>query len=238
MSVKIKKKAEDHPPLVVENAELGYSSWKDKIEARGSNRMVVVNGRVIKARTYHMNEKKRKKLLEEWHTTGVFPSPFSKGIYTYLINALANLGVNKILSFPEVREEMKRIMSEVKAGRVTAWEKFENRKRSDGKRMTSVRDRLMWQIKGLRKLSKTNSSFPAGEKLSQLGACIDVFFVPPVWTPSDKNRCCKDNSSAVYLRLNTHSVLPLNVMVQSVEMIEERYPIKGKTLGPKVGSVQ
>lgn len=217
---------------VVVRARGGYDSYRHVLEGSG-DRVVMVegrNGELKKARRYHLPETKLKAKLKEWRETGVFPSPFTKSILGDMVTALAQLGANQCHPLFMVKARMKDIMSQPHPNRwktrvrngITDWERFVNKdkKTENGK---DVRGRLLWAAMSLRRFAHEGSSNPVGEKLRQMGACVDVFRVGPERNVEE----CR-----VYLRLNTHSVNPLKDFLESEAQIP---PVNfdAPTMGPE-----
>lgn len=206
-------------------AKKGYLRWSGQVEKRGSCKVVeTADGKKIKARAYRMRPEKLAEALDVWMATGRFPSPYTKGIQTHFLLALSSLGINREWSYPEVKSQMKKMMSTPEltdASGKTAWERFEGKPRrtSNGK---PVFGRLMAMAKSFRKTIGSGSSFPVAARLEQMGCCLDIFYVGPV-----KNEAI----SEVFLRLNQFSTEPLNMLLESRSQIPD-VDRTSKTLGP------
>jgi hypothetical protein len=212
--------------LVLKDGEQGYRSFSHIFEKANRPKVQRADGREIGVRRYELG-KKRDNLIKRWHEEGKFPSPFSKGHSTDLINALVRLGENRAWSFDEICKEMKKEMEkEVGKRGKSRWEEYEGKVGCG-----TIRQRVEYLVLDWRKRVGVGSNFPAGHKLEQLGVCVDVFYIPPVWS-KDRRKRSKGISSDLYLRLNTYSTAPIKDTFRSIEDFPS-VNFRGKTLGPR-----
>jgi hypothetical protein len=179
---------------------------------------VGTDGKTRKLRGHSITDDKVKNLLMEWHRTGRFISPYSRGPRTDHLIALAELGVNKAWSLAEILNKLQEIMSRpdhVKNG-VSAWSKFTSKKRQN---LQPVMDRIYDNFRSFRRLCKRWGRNPYGFRLRQIGCCIDIFVDAT-------------NRGKKYIRLNTFSSEPLKIVVDGREGIPE-VDMRGTTLGPR-----
>lgn len=174
------------------------------------NKVKNSRGKKVVPRKYHLSNENLEKLKKQQEETGKFPNPYKRnGVYSSLIQALINLGVNKSHRFIDVKNEMKNIMSQQtnKEGN-TLWHEFyykkSNNKSSCGQ--WDVNSRIEHTAKILQRLGGLH---PYGYKLKQLCACVDLM---PSSDPLLKN---KPN-------------IRLNASFPSPHLVQPVKPAKGK----------
>jgi hypothetical protein len=207
-----------------------YQSVLEKIggNVRG-NRVIKVGGndKTIRA-SYHLNPDVLAKKIDLWHSSGKFPSPYSKSIATDLIDSLVSLGVNELHPLSNLKREMKRLMSAPGRFRegLSDWDRFKNKSpRSDkGK---DVNGRIIGRIEEMQQTSRANTFHPKGHKLEQMGVCLDLVRV------SLNGKTLIHRHCAVYVRLNTHSSIPLRHTCKSLDEVPE-VVLTDPTKGPKL----
>lgn len=122
-------------------------------------------------RRYHLSQEKLDKLKAQDGT----PNPYrSGGFYHALVRSLSELGENKRHNFLDVKKKLKEIMSEwtdKKTGQ-DGWTAFRNKKPKNSLCACDVNGRIIQNANILQRLTGFH---PYGEKLRQLGMCIDVY---------------------------------------------------------------
>jgi len=158
---------------------LDYLKILDEAEKPISQRQKIIHtnrGTIRPPRKYHLDAQKLQKLKDEI-AQGIIPNPFRKGgVYHAFTQALINLGANKQHSFLNVRKEMQAILlSFVTKDNVDGWTAFKNKSPRNSLCAKDVNGRIIQNAFVLQRLSGFD---PYGEKLRQLGCCIDIFKGP------------------------------------------------------------
>jgi hypothetical protein len=122
--------------------------------------------------------------LREWHRTGEFVSPYSRGVYTYTLIACVKLGVNEAHSVNAVHNKMKAMMPD------EDWKRF-TMENPDAKHHLKPKAKI-WQ--NARQFVRFGGANPYGLKLSQIGCVVDRFEVQVEGTLQSR-----------YIRLNTYA---------------------------------
>lgn len=142
-----------------------------------ASRKKIINGRSGELRVprrYHLKVDKLISLRNQMKETGRFISPYGANrLYTFIVEALVELGVNKPHACNEVWDKFKEVASRpetVKAGK-TAWERFSER---PCRNTATGLDDFSRFLQNLEVLQRIGGNAPYGFKLSQVGACIDI----------------------------------------------------------------
>lgn len=222
-----KSKNDHHSPIAVADAYRYVDVQKSIEEGERGKR----NG----VRGFSLSAAKLELLLAEWHRTGSFVSPYTRGVRTDHLMALANLGVNRAWSLDEIMPVLRRLMGEER------WKKFVIYKRAKRFKNPNEEPERIWDnYRSFRRLCKDHlgrvgyeGKSPYGMRLWQIGCCIDLFVVEK--SVDKKNHhgggMTSDDHVERYVRLNTYSNDPLKMMVQSRKFIPA-VDRRGKTLGP------
>lgn len=143
-----------------------------------SERKAVVAGRNGERkipRRYHLMAEELVLVNKEIQESGRFKSPYGAGrIYTYIIEALVILGVNKAHAFNEVYEKFIELASDAKTldkDNKTLWERFDKK---ETRNVSTGRDACGKFMQNLEVLQRLGGDHPYALKLSQVGACIDI----------------------------------------------------------------
>ncbi len=137
-------------------------------------------------RVHHLSRSERDGILKEWNDSGVFVSPYSKGVYTYTLKALVQLGVNEVHPLPKIRDAMKAMMEKVDGrNKINDWARFT--KKSDAPHAQKPVGKI-WV--NLRQFIRFGGENPYGWKLKQLGCVVDRF---------------QDDQGVRWARLNTYA---------------------------------
>jgi len=155
---------------------LDYLNVKEEAGKPISQRAKIIKtnrGSVRCPRKYHLDEKKLKE-LKTLITQGLTPNPYRHGgVYHAFIQALINLGPNSKHTFIDVRKEMQQIMSlptPVKGK--NCWIAFRDKTPRNSLCAKDINGRIIQNAYVLQRLSGFD---PYGEKLRELGYCIDIF---------------------------------------------------------------
>lgn len=174
-----------------------------------------------KVRGHSLSDAKIKEIIAEWKKTHIFVSPYSHGFRTDHLMALVSLGINKEWSLSEIRPVLKAIMSDELHFDVkyqTKWGRFLSREAG-----SSATDRILSNYKSFRRLCLHGGNNPYGKRLIQIGCCVDLF-KEPVGNANN-------HAFLWYMRLNTHSTVPLLLEVLDRESIPV-VDLLGNTSGP------
>jgi hypothetical protein len=166
-------------PVVIQKTSrstLDYLKIVDEAEKPISQRQKIIHtnrGTIRPPRKYHLDAKKLQVMKDEM-AKGSIPNPFRKGgVYHAFVQALINLGVNKKHSFLDIRKEMKTVlMSFTTKDNVDGWTAFRDKASRNSLCAKDVNGRIIQNAFVLQRLSGFD---PYGEKLRQLGCCIDIF---------------------------------------------------------------
>lgn len=122
-------------------------------------------------RKYHLSKEKLDNLKGQAGT----PNPYRYGGFYYaLIRSLSELGENKRHSFLSIKKQLKTIMAEwtdKKTGQ-DGWTAFRDKKPKNSLCACDVNGRI---IQNANVLQRITGFHPYGEKLRQLGMCIDIY---------------------------------------------------------------
>jgi len=121
-------------------------------------------------RKYHLSEDKIDKMKTEEN-----PNPYRVGgFYHALISALFQLGTNERHSFLLVKTTIREIMEEWKDKKtgLDGWTAFKDKKSKNSLCACDVNGRIIQNAIILQRLTGFH---PYGEKLRQLGMCIDIY---------------------------------------------------------------
>jgi len=139
------------------------------------NKVTNSRGKKVSPRKYHLSEEEETRLIKIRDETGTFPNPYKRnGVYSSLIQSLINLGENQSHKFIDVKNEMKRIMSDqTNKDGVSLWEIFYNKQTNNKSNLSQwdVNTRIEHTAKILQRLGGLH---PYGYKLKQLCGCIDL----------------------------------------------------------------
>lgn len=143
--------------------------------SRDRNKVKNSRGDKVIPRKYHVSEEVLESLIKNQEKTGKFQNPYArKGVSSSLVQALINLGENRSHRFIDVKNEMKRIMSnEYNKDGKSLWDLFYNKK-SNNKSDLSIWDANTRIEKTASMLQRLGGHHPYGYKLKQLCACIDL----------------------------------------------------------------
>jgi len=136
------------------------------------DRRAIVQGRKgkQKPRRHALKDSRIRELRTEAGDS--FPNPYQVGgVYHSLVQAAANLGVNKGHSFTALKAEMEKVMSKVDRGDQSAWANFANRKPRNTETGKDLNGRIHQTAQVLQRLT---GAHPYGFKLRQVRACIDI----------------------------------------------------------------
>lgn len=151
---------------VASHAEIPLANRKEVVSGRG--------GELRVPRRYHLKADKLIALRNQMKESGHFISPYGANrLYTFIIEALSELGTNKPHACNVVWEKFKEVASRpgtTKAGK-TAWERFSER---PSRSATTGLDDFSRFLQNLEVLQRLGGDHPYGFKLSQVGACIDI----------------------------------------------------------------
>lgn len=168
-------------PLVQKSSRstLDYLKIVDEAEKPISQRQKIIHtnrGTIRPPRKYHLDVKKLQKFQDEI-SQGVIPNPFRKGgVYHAFVQALINLGANQKHSFLSTRKEMQKILlAFTTKDNVDGWTAFRDKKSRNSLCAKDVNGRIIQNAFVLQRLSGFD---PYGEKLRQLGFCVDIFKDP------------------------------------------------------------
>lgn len=159
-------------------------------------------------RNYALGEARLTDVLSQWWKTCAWVSPYSRGVRTDHLMALAGLGLNEAHFLGAVKRRLREIMGE------GDWAWFDGRE-VKGKKRDTTDGRIVQNFRSFRRLCVNGGQAAYGKKLSQLGCCVDIFYIET--GPKVSRRGHPD----IYLRLNTHSVEPLLLHLSSVSEIPE-----------------
>lgn len=220
-------------------AKVKWVSVEKKLLERGSNKWFPVgpNGKYQKLRGFALSENKVQEVLDRWNGSGVFCSPYSRGIRSDHLNALVALGVNQAWSIADILPKLREIMTarQVKRSKdktiSNAWEVF-TEKDHDDKRLSKIRrpqpvlQRIYDNYVSFRRLGygENKGWSPYGRKLEQIGCCIDIFLI--------RQRHGTSTIVQKFIRLNTHSDTPLSMSLSDpskIPPVDARKP----TMGPR-----
>ncbi len=162
-------------------------------------------GAHVKPRKFHLSADEVADLKAQYKETGKFPNPHNRGFYFFLVQALADMGLNDKHPQGRVMQKVESLMSADDTiqgeGRdtTTAWDRFVNKdpRNDNGKDYDARFDQNVTVLQRLTGLT------PYGRKLLDVGTevlgtegcVIDVLVA---------------DTGTKYLRLNTHSNRPIN----------------------------
>jgi len=130
-------------------------------------------------RRYHLMPEEQVRLMKRIQDDGKFISPYGAGrLYTYIINALVELGAGKPHTVAEVFDKFKELASAAASKNGTGktlWERFTERPPRNPKTAFEPLAKFMQNVEVLQRLGGKD---PYAFKLAQLGACIDVYIEP------------------------------------------------------------
>ena len=178
-----------------------YQDIREETEKPASDRETITSlrGNKIAPRRYHLTDKKISALVSAHEKDGSFPNPYRYGgMYYGMVQALIELGVDKVHSFVKVKEAIKSVLVGItKKNGQNAWESFVTKAPKNDLSGKDVNGRLLQNASVLQRLTGLH---PYGEKLRQVLACIDIL---------------KDANDLPCIRLNTEfktvdSVCPIN----------------------------
>jgi len=153
-----------------------YLKVKDEASKPISQRNKIIKtnrGNIRCPRKYHLDVNR----LQEYKnqiSQGLIPNPYRPGgIYHAFVQSLINLGVNQKHTFIDVRKEMQKIMSQysVVKGK-NGWVAFRDKTPRNSLCAKDINGRIIQNAYVLQRLSGFD---PYGEKLRELGYCVDIF---------------------------------------------------------------
>jgi hypothetical protein len=155
-----------------------YLDIASQVNGPLSNRSAILNGRGGEKkipRCYHLKPDEIVQLKKEMSESGKFISPYGPGrIYTYILNALSELGENQPHSLIKAYSKFKELATKsetIKKDSSTLWDRF-NKK---APRNTSTgRDPFSKFVQNLEVLQRLGGNNPYALKLAQVGACINI----------------------------------------------------------------
>ena len=127
-----------------------------------------------KLRNYKLSLLELDKLYNEYEKNEKIPNPYKKAsVYGYFVQSLINLGVNKSLTFREVKQEMKKLMQNDYSEKhfKSNWKAFEDKIGKDPRTALDVNGRIMVIAVCLNRVEGAN---PIGFKMKQLLSCVDI----------------------------------------------------------------
>jgi hypothetical protein len=173
-----------------EESDVGRRKKRGRVEGSGTG--------------YVLSKSELRHRLSEWHRTGVFQSPYSRGVSTDFLNALARLGLNQPHANGAVRRAIEEEMSG--AGRrsrgMSDFDYWCEKHNPKATRLYRVEWRIHEIFRSLHRLNPATRA-PVGLKLAQMGCCVDICWY---LTPEGPGRTPGKN---YFYRLNTHSSKPL-----------------------------
>lgn len=157
-------------------------------------------GRLKIARRYHLNCEDLNSLQVRMKTEG-FVSPYGTGrVYTYILNSINLLGVNKSHLIIDAYEKFKELGScpSTKKNGLTLYERFVHKAPQSENTSKDAFSRYVQNIELMQRLS---GNHPYGLKLTQIGCCVDLLV---------------DQEKYVYVQLRTgirygETVKPVNM---------------------------
>jgi hypothetical protein len=190
-----------------------YEDFEERVLKWGGGKRFRINGKMKELRGHSLTKDRRRFILDEWHRTRRFASPYSVGPRSDCLIALSELGLNQAWSELEVKLKLKEVMSRrVYADGQNGWDRFE-KKPSRGKKPHFLEDRIYDNFKSFRRLCKNRGLHPYGKRLSQLRCSVDIFIV--------RKLVGQQEHVERFLRLNTYSGSPLLVEVGDRSEIPE-----------------
>lgn len=191
------------------------------------------------ARNYDIDPVEVDRIIAEWHSTGTFQSPYTRCNMSYLLDALATMGINAAHKASDVQVVMQRMMEKSIRPRwsregiieLSDWDRFVSkpggRERKRGRYAPRspnavallAYNRIVHAACSLRKNGDRGEKHAPGLKLARLGCCVDVFRIDG-----------PDGGALFYLRLNQHSTTPLKLRLGSAALIppvDTRLPTRG-----------
>lgn len=228
--------------LIPEEGKVGYAAYERALEVRGGPKRAMIGGKEMVLRKYHLSRRKLDAVLAKWRASGRFVSPFSKGVTTDFLTALATLGVNQVWHTGKIATAMKGLMhtsARVRDGK-TDWERYRD-KRSKAKKSQTLPARIETLARDLRKTLDAGSLFPEGRRLEQIGCCVDIFIwdhkeLRPHEDPAKAEAGEKQlvNVHDTYYRLNTHSTRGKIIRIDDPSELEN-FPVnvRSKSFGPE-----
>ena len=153
---------------VASHANAPLSKRKKVAEGRGGERKV--------PRRYHLMADEIVLLRKNMEEAGRFISPYGPGrLYSFIIDSLVSLGVGDSHAFIDVYSKFIELASHENTrdnqGR-TLWERFSSKISRNTETGRCTMGKFMQNIEVLQRLG---GDHPYAFKLSQLGACIDIF---------------------------------------------------------------
>ena len=167
---------------------------------------------------------------------GVIPNPHNSGSYRYFVQALIDLGPDKMHLFPDVKAKMRELMGGVGEGATTSlWNRFmkkESRNEETGK---DVNGRIQQNAKVLQRVGGTAAN-QYGYKLFQVGKEI----LGTAGMVIDILKVAKDGGHVIGYRLNTDSATPFNEFARKPKVEEDEAPAEEpvKSAKRKAGKVK
>ena len=155
---------------------LDYLKVKEEAGKPISQRAKVIKtnrGNVCCPRKYHLDPERLTELQDQV-SQGLVPNPYRPGgIYYAFVQALINLGANQKHTFIDVRKEIQQIMSQqnIIKGK-DGWVAFRDKTPRNSLCAKDINGRIIQNAYVLQRLSGFD---PYGEKLRELGYCVDIF---------------------------------------------------------------
>jgi len=155
-------------------SNLDYQRIKDEADKPIGERDKIIKtnrGTVRVPRKYHLSEER----IQELQTKSETPNPYRRGGFYYaFITSLTELGPDKRHSFIDVKKQLKKVMSGWgdKKTNKDGWIAFRDKKPKNSLCACDVNGRIEQNAKILQRLTGFH---PYGEKLRQLGMCVDIY---------------------------------------------------------------
>ena len=154
---------------------LDYLNVKEEAGKPISQREKIIKtnrGSIRCPRKYHLDENKLQE-LQTLISQGLTPNPYRPGgVYHAFIQALINLGPDQRHTFIEVRKEIQKIMAQQGIKGKDGWVAFRDKTPRNSLCAKDINGRIIQNAYVLQRLSGFD---PYGEKLRELGYCIDIF---------------------------------------------------------------
>jgi len=131
------------------------------------------SGKMVVPRHYAIDDELVIHLKAVQKQTGVFQNPYKRnGIAKALVQALIDFGTDKAHSFVIVKNRMKELMLQMSShDEMNAWETFEGKSPRNIYTGKDLNGRI---IQNIVMYQRIRGDHPYGEKLRQLGACLDL----------------------------------------------------------------
>lgn len=177
--------------------EAEASKLQAEAEKPGNERRKLLIGRQGSRRIprkYHLTEEEMKRLSQANEATGgAIINPYvRRGLYYGQVQALIELGADEWHSFKTIREKVQEILEDheikdVRRGiRTNAWKKALYRGRNpENMNPADINTKMIRNFQILQRIVRPGhkENNPYGEKLAQLGLCIDVEWKAPHGVP-------------------------------------------------------